>query len=396
MRIYLKLLFVILLAFTSVVHSQHNDRHLSEHTLEDSEKLPDWLNAELLFAYDLMRNIKGGKKIGSSQLGDINLVANINLDKLDLIPGGSILFYYLGNFGGSFSKNFVGDYQIVDNIETFSTTKLYEFWYQQNLLQDKISLAFGIHDYNRDFDELKLGLHLIHSSFGLGPDISQVPPSNFPTTTLGARLKVKPTEDTYILAGAYDGTPSNPNQPGTRISLGRGDGIFSAFESGYIIEETEIYKKFSLGAWYNSRAFHDFENKEKEGNAGAYILSEGRVYSESLDKEQGLGLFSSIGTALQDRNQTDFYFGAGLTYVGLIEERDEDIISFGIANARNSTGYKRFHNAERFETAFEIIYKFKVNKAFTVSPDLQYISNPGMNKDLKDSTVIGVRFELGI
>ncbi len=144
---------------------------------------------ESVLTYDFMRNVKGGIKTGGTGLGNHNLTVELDLDKMKVVEGGKMFFYYLSNWGGSPSNNYVGDYEVVNNIDTFSTTKLYEAWYEQSFLEGDLSILGGIHDYNSEFDVLNYGIHLINSSFGMGPDIGQIPPSNFPSTTLGLRVR---------------------------------------------------------------------------------------------------------------------------------------------------------------------------------------------------------------
>ena len=355
------------------------------------------IDVESILTYDFMRNVKGGIKPGNAGLSNYNITANFDLDKMEFVKGGTVFVYLLANGGHSPTNNYVGDYQVLNNIDTFSTAKLYEFWYQQNFFDDTLSFAFGVHDYNSEFDVLNYGLYLINSSFGMGPDISQVPPSNFPSTTLGARVRYEPTENTYLAVAAYDGAPGDPNHlAGTRISLDSGDGVFTAYELGYLVDSEIDYVKFALGGWYNTRRYEDISGQIRNNNGGVYILTEGKVYDEGNEDSQGLGLFNAIGFADSDRNRTDFYMGGGLAYSGLIPSRDNDILSLGLTYTRNSKAYIDANQSEKFERTFEIIYKYQIAPYFTVSPDFQYIFNPGMDSSLKDATVIGLRTEIAM
>ena len=51
----------------------------------------------------------------------------------------------LGNQGGDPSRH-IGDAQIVSNIETFDTWRLYEAWVEQQLFEEKLSLLAGLYD----------------------------------------------------------------------------------------------------------------------------------------------------------------------------------------------------------------------------------------------------------
>jgi porin len=80
--------------------------------------------------------------------------------------------------------------------------------------------------------------HFTNSSFGISPDISQVPPSIFPTTSLAFIVSLL-SGGGYLHLGAYDGGPGDPDDPrGTHIILDGDDGIFCALEGGIQHDET--------------------------------------------------------------------------------------------------------------------------------------------------------------
>ena len=352
---------------------------------------------ESVLTYDVMRNVRGGIRPGTAGLSNYNITANVDFDKLEMIKGGTFFTYFIGNSGHSPSNNYIGDYQVVNNIDTFSTFKLYEMWYQQNFMDDQLSVLFGVHDYNSEFDVLNYGINLIGSSFGMGPDIAQVPPSNFPSTTLGVRVRYEPTEDTYALLAVYDGFPGDAtHQAGTRISFDKGDGAFTAYEVGYMEDSEVTYKKFAVGGWYSTRTYDDFSETSRNNNSGVYILTEAKLYDEGNEDAQGLGFFNALGFARADRNQTDFYAGGGLTYQGLIPERDSDIFSVGFAYVHNSHDFVEVNSGELLEKTIEVLYKAQITDYFAIAPDFQYVFNPGMDSSLKDAVVIGLRTELAM
>ena len=46
---------------------------------------------------------------------------------------------------------------------------------------------------------------------------------------------------------------------------------------------------------------------------------------------------------------------------------------------------------ERAETVLELYYRLRVSEAFQLQPDVQWILDPGMDPDLADSLVLGLR-----
>ncbi len=354
------------------------------------------LTIESIVTLDTIGNLSGGAKRGTVFLGNYDLTATLDTDKAIGLPGGTLFVYLLGNFGEAPSA-LVGDTQVSDNIEAYETFKLYEAWYDQLLFDDTLSILVGLHDYNSEFYSLEYASGLLNSSFGVGPDVAQVGPSIFSTTSLAARVKTKILERGYLMGALYDGVPGDPNNPrGTHIDLSSDDGLFYAAELGMLGEAGRDYYKVGLGFWYQTTDFEDFSGAEHSNNHGFYLIGERALYSED-GAGQGLGGFVQIGLPRESRNQIGQYAGAGLSYTGLIPNRDEDVLSFGVAHARNSDEYRNAtEGALRAETALELNYRGVITPYLSVTPDLQWIIDPGTTAGVDDALAIGVRVELSL
>jgi len=130
-------------------------------------------------------------------------------EKLLGIRGSTILISALQNNGGSISSR-VADVQGANNIEAEKTFRLYEFWIQQNLWRNKISILAGLYDINTEFDIMESVSLFMQSSQGLGGDFAGsglVGPPTFPTAGLGGRIKYIPDRNIYLQAGLFDGVP---------------------------------------------------------------------------------------------------------------------------------------------------------------------------------------------
>ena len=130
------------------------------------------------YTLDLASNINGGIDQGFAYLGNIDLNVTFNTEKLGLWEGGQFYVYLLNNHGNSLSA-LMGDFQIANNIEAESNSRLYEFWYKHHFKNATITL--GQHDLNSVFAISNSAGFFINSSFGIQPDISaNVPTSIFP------------------------------------------------------------------------------------------------------------------------------------------------------------------------------------------------------------------------
>jgi porin len=295
-----------------------------------------------------------------------------------------------------------GDLQTASNIEADEAFKLYEAWYEHRFADDRLSLLVGLHDFNGEFDVLEYASLFINSSFGISPDISQVGPSIFSTTSLGIRLKVQPTETCYLMAALYDGVPGNPDHPSrTAIILKEDDGVFAAVEAGLSAGQPggKEYFKIGAGAWQHTAEVENFDGQHNDENHGFYLIAEKTLFAENGDG-QGLGGFVQLGWADDHWNQIARYWGVGLNYTGLIPGRDRDSTGLAVASARNGEKFMEYRKnvelapVDHTETAIELTYRAELRPWLFIQPDFQYIINPGMDQSLKNAFQIGSRVEI--
>jgi porin len=358
---------------------------------------------EALLKSDFLYNARGGLERDGTILGNFDLGFELDTQKAGSWRGGTFFLYALGNWnsGGPIS-GIVGDVQVTSNIQASAAVRLYEAWYEHRFAADRLSVLAGLHDFNSEFDTAAYGAMFINSSFGTAADIAQTVPSIFPTTAVAVRVRVQPTEDSYLLAAVYDGKPGDPyDSKRTTIKLKKEDGVFAAMETGLAHGEPRCneYYKLGVGAWLQTAQVENFDGKLHDRNFGVYLIGEKTLYTEA-DDAQGLGAFVQLGYADEDRNQLAYYWGAGLRYVGLIPGRDRDEVGVAVASAWNGDEFIKFSErvaltpVERTETVIEVAYRAEIVPGLFLQPDLQYVIHPSMDPDLENSLQIGIRLEV--
>lgn len=344
-----------------------------------------------------------------------NVALTLTLDGKVLLgwPGMRLFVHGLGNQGGDPSRH-IGDVQIVSNIETFDTWRLYEAWVEQQLFEEKLSLLAGLYDLNSEFDYIQTAQLFLNSSFGIGPEFSlsgENGPSVFPTTSLGFRVRVQPSPQIYVQTTILDGVPGDPHDPKrTQIILDDDDGILVATEMAYLVgvEDTSPfpYGKYAMGGWAYTADFDDAISTDRAGQPirrggtfGLYGFAEQTVLREQQDLSQGMALFVRLGIADPRVNRFGLYTGMGLVYTGLVPQRPDDQLGFGIAALHNSHRFRRARSIAGQPTAnaeieCEVTYRAGILPWLTVQPSLQYVINPGTEKAIPDAFAIGLRFEI--
>lgn len=370
----------------------------------------------LLYRADVMANVSGGLKQRATALGNLDIKLDFDLDKLLGWGGVTLGLHGIASHGGKPNANHVGSSQGVDNIEVdTNTAKIFQAWIQKQWLDDKLSVLLGLYDLNSEFYVSHSTGIFLHPAPGIGSELAQTGlngPSVFPTSSMGLRVAYHPTPEVYMQAVVLDGVPGDPNNPrGTHIQFNDGDGALRVAELGYIPRDeggTGLPKadKYALGAWSYTTRFEDLVDVDgagdpllRKGNSGFYVLAEKGLYQGTRNPGSHVDGFIRYGRAKDDFNQFSDYFQTGLVFNGMVSGRDEDQFALSFATAHTGDKYRlaAFNNgqqATRHESVWELTYRAQLTSWLVVQPNIQYVINPGADAQIKDATVLGVRFEL--
>ena len=377
------------------------------------QKLADHgVNFEFIYTGEVGGNISGGLAKDPDYLDNIDLVMDLDSEKLVGYKGGTLHLYGLGNYGASPSED-VGDAQGVSNIDGPDRWTLLEAWYQQNFFEDRLSILAGLYDVASEFGVLDYSSLFIDSSQGMDPTLSQTGISTFPTGAFGGRIKVKPWGPIFVQVAVLDAVPGDPaDDEKLTIHFSGQEGAVIIDEIGFLtqdLDESNPYGKFSIGSWYETAKYDDLEDVDGLGNPiqhrnnfGFYGMGEYQVYREepgNKDNKQGLGIFARVGYANSKVNQFNYYIGAGANYTGLIPGRDDDQLGLSLANVINGGKYKRVQEAagtpvKSAEYNIDLTYHAQVLGWLALQPSMQYIINPGMTPGVSNALYLANRFEI--
>jgi len=394
-----------------------------------SSQPPD-INVALGYAVDGFLPVLGGFSQESVALDNLDLLLHLNLKSLPGLRGTSIRVHVQSNRWGSVNSA-VGSLQEISNLEAVTEWRLYEAWIEHQVRSPRISILAGVYDLNSEFDVIPSAGDFLNSSFGFGPEYSLsgvAGPSTYPATALATRVMVKPLPSLYGLLGVSDAVPGNSG--GSRFSLDADEGALLSFEVGYaqILSSVspivtrgrrpepqgwrtpgpqrrrigrgrpieEVKTKVAIGGWVYSRQFQNWAPDESPGHSwGGYLLGEQLLYQDE-DGTGSLSGFARVGTTADEVNRLDLSLKGGLAYRGAIPGRPDDVAGLGVAHARNGSPFLREQRStgiplERGETVVELMYRAEVGRFFLVQPDLQWVMNPGMDPDVTNALVFGLR-----
>lgn len=375
---------------------------------------------EKVYTGEVFTNTRGGlsTRRAVAYRGNLDLILAADLDQLSWFPGGKMVVYAQNGHGPGISERFVGDYQLVSNIDALDFMQVSEYWWERQWFDKRLTLRLGKRDCNEDFASVEMADPFINSSFGLHPTI---PMPTFPDPSMAATVFVQLRDWLRFEAGVWDG-----------MTNGRNWG-FSGTGITFSIYELEFHYALGDGlpgqchtaVWYHSGPWEhlhtDHDGEIIQGNYGFHVEAQQLVFrepnstrpgallrpsalrrfgrrglparasrqAEATDEQaQGLGLFVQYSWSPPDHCVPNEYLGGGLVYRGLLEGRDEDVIGVGVARLEFS---ECLPDADA-ETAIEVFYRVQLSPWTMVQPDVQFIASAGGTG--RDALVVGVRFEM--
>lgn len=365
------------------------------------------------YTWEVWGNTAGGLRTGTVYTGLLSFGAEVDLEELVGWEGGSLGTTWLWLSGRDASEDLVGNFLTVSNIAGFNTLRMMELWFQQDLLDDKLSLRLGNITADSEFLVSDYSGLFINAEFGwVALAGSNMPGGGaaFPVGGLGVRAAYDPVDWFGFRTGVFltDLIPQNINRAGFRwdlnakqavtwmneVCLSHGGGEGSTVLPGFV----------KAGMWLQTGAEANALDPQSDlPNTGFYLLADQMLYAERDDagvaSEEGLGGFIGLGFAPPNRNVVDFYLNSGLTYKGLLPWRNEDTcgVAFGLASlSHGADGTLREEGVapQAAEMVLEATYQCVLAPWCFIQPDVQYIINPGSAAGQGNAFVIGARFSV--
>lgn len=370
--------------------------------LGDAGAVRQWLNERGAFfqlASDHFLSAKsagGGADRGAAlgHSGSYDAFLGVDLRELVGWSGGSLLLHVKGQYDRNINADVGALSDPIDDADFDEPIYVDELWLQQNLLDDRLRFRLGFLEQQTAFDrnayansEDRQFLSTYLDNDGL------VPLPN----GLGALLILVPTPGVEVALGVADAD----NQP-------RSAGFETAFDgpdslTGYLELElrSPLYRwgldgAYRFGMFVDGRRLVHFDTGNSDrGHLGGYASFDQLVWREPGEGPQGLGLFCRGGYADREVNRVSGFWSIGLQYTGLVPWRDADVMGIGSYQALGSTVYRDEVAADfRRETGIELYYAIAAFPWLVITPDFQYILDPGATDHAGDVFVATLRIRL--
>ncbi|KWI40328.1 carbohydrate porin [Burkholderia stagnalis] len=389
---------------------------------------------------ELLANLRGGLDRGVAYHGLTTMTLGVDTDKAFGWKGGSFNASALQIHGRQFSPNYLGTLNTASGIEAESTTRLWELWYQQSLLDERVDVRVGQQAIDQEFMTSAYSAAFINTMFGWPALPSYDLPSGgpaYPLSALGARVRAKLTPSLTALAGVYDGDPlgNNPNnRSGTNFNLH--DGALFIGELQYAINQEGstggtktpggLPGTYKLGVWYHSGSFADQRDdttglslanpdssgvgRPHRGDYSVYAVADQMVWRAGPDSPRSLGVFARVMAAPGDRNLVSAAANVGVVLKAPFAGRDNDSAGLALTYIKVGRHVRALdEDARAFggggpygvrgsETALEAMYNYQVAPWWQIQADAQYTFNAGAGQNpsdprvpLRNTFVLGLR-----
>jgi porin len=278
-----------------------------------------------------------------------------------------------------------------------------EFWYQQSYFEQTLKLRLGKLDMTGGFECRGCAVSFDGNAYAndentqfLNSALVNNPTIPFPDYGLGAIVYWNPVEHWYLSAGAAD-AQADRRETGFNTTFAGEDYFVYMAETGLTPQldsaNGPLQGAYRAGLWYDPQPkSHSDADRLYRDDTGMYLSFDQALTKENRleDDAQGLGTFFRYGYAPSRSNDISQFYSAGLQYQGLFCGRDRDVLGLGYAHGafsdRADTAY-----SQDYESVIEMYYSAVMSPWMTLSPSVQYVSNPGGDESAKDAVVAGIR-----
>ena len=393
-------------------------------------------------------NVTGGVHQGADYDGLTEMSLGLDTDKAFGWAGGTFNVSAFQIHGRTISSDNLHELHPLSSIEADRATRLWQLWYQQAFLDNRVDVKIGQQSIDQEFDLSQYAGLFLNAGFGWA-----VLPTNdlyasgpvYPLSSLGIRLRAHLAPALTALGGVFDDNPpggpfANDSQlrdgeaSGTRFNLNTG--ALWIGELQYAVNAAPakacdnvacgLPGTYKLGGWYDTGGFPDQRiandglaladpassgiPRTDRGNFSVYAVMDQMVWRAGPGDPRSIGIFVRPEGAPGDRNLIDFSIDAGVTLQAPFAGRDKDTLGIAYSYAKIGNAASGFDRDKAFftgtsypvrsgESVIELTYQAQITPWWQLQPDFQYIIDPGggiqnplvPSRSIGDEAVFGLR-----
>ncbi len=341
----------------------------------------------------------GGAEPGSTggHSGSYDFFALAHAEESIGWPGLDLLLHVKGFYDRNVNADVGALGDPIDDADFDQPAYVSELWAQQAILDDRVRLRVGFLEQQTLFDRNLYANSEDRQFLNTFLDNNAVVPLS---NGLGAALLLAPVPWAELALGVVD-----TDNVITRSGF---DTTFDGFDSlsGYAElalraklpgREGGLSGSYRVGVFLDGREKRVFGRpaRSERGHVGVYLNFDQQVLREAGAWDQGLGLFGRFGAADEDVNRIAWFWSVGLEYRGLLPGRGADVLGLGSYQAIGSDRFRdRVDPDFDRETGIELYYRIAVLPWLDVTPDAQFILDPGARGTARNAWVFSLRLRV--
>lgn len=343
--------------------------------------------------------LDGGLDTGGAgkNAGSLDTIITLDLHRLGWVENADVLLHLQSNLGAGINPRTGTLSQVNDDADNRDGFHVAQLWYRHRFLDNRVALMLGFLDFQTIVDRNEAANSEDKQFLNQSLDNNPLLPLNI---GLGAVLTVRPCDWATTIVGVGD-AQSRLYRPGFSTAFHDENWWFGYLEQDFHVrlpgKRGPLPGNYRVGLVYDPRPRTVFElsaksPRQKGHDYGFYVSMDQQVLRETEGDEQGLTVFGRFGYRRPETNRMSRFWSAGCAYRGLIPDRNQDVLGFGFSLQRVSHDYRHFVD-DRWgdESVYELYYALHVSDWLTVTPDLQYIDNPGASGTQSHAIAAGVR-----
>ncbi len=376
-------------------------------------------------------NPVGGERQGDAYNGHLRVDGAFDLDKLIGIPGASLHITFTDRSGENLSAKRIDSDAFVQQLygsdETYILSKVE---YLQRLFNNHVDVMVGHMDLSDTFDRSAFYC-LFQSDLncgnpnGLAKDITK---ANFPTPVWGGAVRIKPTENIYAIAGAYQVDPDQTNPEtthGFNWGTGESTGYTLPVEVGYLWKTPGAvdYNRYDIGtvmdhATYSAKtAFGKafYSPSSINGRTVYYLQAQQLVWQPEKNSRRGLWLLGyTMYGASGSKQQQNWQWTTAAVWEGPFASRPYDYVGFEFGGSHYNNAFldalyatRRAEHGTEYPNAWQFVgelnYGIQLTPWLQFLPNIQWIIHPdGLGftqytvKNVPSTFVVGLQFNVNL
>lgn len=333
--------------------------------------------------------------------GSYDLFARFDLEELldrrDLVAFLHVKGQYdrhLNETVGSFSD-------VADDADFDEAIYVDQLWLEQGWLDGRVRLRAGFIEFQTVFDRNAYAnredvqfMNSVFDNDGLVP----LPDA------LGAVLMLRPWPSLELAVGVGDADNLN-RQAGFDTFSDDADSLSVWLEATLSVRLGPggcLPGHYRVGFFRDGRRLGVFGRTDEHGaprydrgHAGFYLSFDQALWRPDETGPRGLGVFARVARADPDTSASEWFWSAGLEWAEPVRGRHDDAFGLAVYQLVASDELPRARpTAYHRETGVELYYRVLPVPWLAVTPDLQYIVEPGAVPTAGDAVVFQLRFRV--